>query len=290
MYPSNTASPRSEMTNAALKQRRNEGRVIPLLDPENSELGAVDVVIDRPFFRRKYLFDRVAGIGLLVALSPLLLSLYAVVRCTSKGPGFYRQRRVGLNGKTFEILKLRTMVVNAEKPGQAIWCVKNDSRITSVGRILRRMHLDELPQLWNVALGDMSLVGPRPERPEICKELAKRIDCYYDRVAIKPGVTGLSQINLPPDESLDDVRRKQILDLQYIQEANTWLELRIIGATAMRMLGVRGQIVMKAMQLCRRDLLRDTLSPKNMVHQDRTSNPRPVDVTEFAAIRTGRPR
>jgi hypothetical protein len=112
-----------------------------------------------------------------------------------------------------------------------------------------------LPQLLNVAFGEMSLVGPRPERPEICEDLARHIGGYYDRNAVKPGVTGLAQINLPPDETVDDVRRKQILDMHYIAEANWWLDLRMLVATALRMIGIKGELVMKWMGLCRRDLL-----------------------------------
>ncbi|EMI20055.1 undecaprenyl-phosphate galactosephosphotransferase [Rhodopirellula maiorica SM1] len=211
------------------------------------------------FLRRKYAFDRCLGSVLLVLTAPLMLVLFVLVKLTSPGPGFYRQTRVGLNGKTFEIIKLRSMVKNAEKPGQAVWCVKHDSRVTWLGKILRKLHLDELPQLWNVAAGEMSLVGPRPERPEICESLAEQIELYYDRNKVKPGVTGLAQVNLPPDETIDDVRRKQILDLRYIEEANWWLDMRMITATAMRMVGVKGEVVMKMMGLCRRDLLRERL-------------------------------
>lgn len=208
------------------------------------------------YFRRKYVIDRCLGVVLLVISSPLTLTLFFLVKLTSPGPGFYRQERVGLNGRTFQIVKLRSMVKNAESPGEAVWCVKNDVRVTPLGRALRKLHLDELPQLWNVTKGEMSLVGPRPERPEICQELADQIGDYFRRNAVKPGVTGLAQINLPPDESIDDVRRKQILDLRYIEEANLWLDTRMVMATALRMLGVQGETVMKAMRLCRREYLR----------------------------------
>ncbi|WP_372719816.1 sugar transferase [Novipirellula sp.] len=211
------------------------------------------------FLRRKYAFDRCLGGVLLVLTSPLVLVLIFLVKLTSPGPGLYRQTRVGLNGKTFEIIKLRSMVKNAEKPGQPVWCVRHDSRVTWLGKILRKLHLDELPQLWNVASGEMSLVGPRPERPEICESLAEQIDNYYHRNTVKPGVTGLAQVNLPPDETIDDVRRKQILDLRYIEEASWWLDLRMMAATALRMVGVKGEVVMKMMGLCRRDVLRERL-------------------------------
>ncbi len=207
------------------------------------------------FFERKYRFDRIVGCVLLVLASPLILCLIAIIKMTSRGPGLYRQTRTGLDGKPFEIVKLRSMVNDAEKSGKAVWCVKNDCRVTWLGRILRKSHLDELPQLWNVACGDMSLVGPRPERPSICTELATQIDRYYDRNRVKPGVTGLAQINLPPDESVDDVRLKQVLDIRYIAEANAWLDVRMLMATAMRMFGVKGEVVIRAMGLSRRELL-----------------------------------
>ncbi|TWU29132.1 sugar transferase [Novipirellula artificiosorum] len=211
--------------------------------------------IRRRFFHLKYLFDRVAGWVLLVAFSPLTLLLWMIVKLTSPGPGFYKQERVGLNGETFDIFKLRSMNVDAEKSGKAIWAKKGDPRTTPVGRTLRKLHLDEIPQLFNVARGEMSFVGPRPERPSICETLAEEIDGYYDRTHVKPGITGLSQINLPPDEKIEDVRRKQVLDLCYIGETNVWLELRILIATALRIVGVKGETVMRWMRLCRRDLL-----------------------------------
>lgn len=207
------------------------------------------------YFRRRYVVDRfVAGI-LLVLSSPLTLILFLLIKLTSPGPGFYRQNRLGLDGETFQIIKLRSMVSNAERPGEAIWSVKNDSRITSLGRIMRRLHLDELPQLWNVAKGEMALIGPRPERPEICVHLADQIDDYYYRITVKPGVTGLAQINLPPDETIEDVQRKQILDVLYIDEADLWLDSRMLVATTLRMLGFGGETVMRIMRLCRRDYL-----------------------------------
>ncbi|TWT81169.1 UDP-N-acetylgalactosamine-undecaprenyl-phosphate N-acetylgalactosaminephosphotransferase [Planctomycetes bacterium CA13] len=208
------------------------------------------------YFQRKYVLDRLAGVVLFVVTSPLTLFLVLLIRLTSSGGGLYRQTRVGLHGETFEIIKLRSMVQNAEKPGQAQWCVKGDSRITRLGRVLRKLHLDELPQLWNVAKGEMSLVGPRPERPEICRRLARNvIPCYYRRNTVKPGITGLAQINLPPDETDDDVRRKQILDLCYIDTANGWLDMRMIVATALRMFGIKGDTVTRLMRLSRIELV-----------------------------------
>ncbi|EMI56930.1 sugar transferase [Rhodopirellula sallentina] len=209
------------------------------------------------FFQRKYFVDRALGGLMLFFASPFIAALYLLVRFTSRGPGFYRQERVGLNGQTFDIIKLRSMVVDAEKPGKPQWACKNDPRVNCVGQMLRKLHLDELPQLWNVCRGDMSLVGPRPERPQICDDLAKEIDGYYQRIAVKPGVTGLAQINLPPDESIADVRRKQILDLHYIENASLWLDARMMMATALRLIGLKGVIVTRLMCLDRLDLVKD---------------------------------
>ncbi|TWT55872.1 sugar transferase [Allorhodopirellula solitaria] len=213
------------------------------------------------YFSKRYIADRIVGAVLLVLFSPVILALYLIVRATSHGPGFYKQVRVGLNEKPFEIVKLRSMVLDAEKPGQPQWSVKGDSRVNWVGRVLRKLHLDELPQLLNVTRGDMSLVGPRPERPQICEGLAAKIPGYYGRNAVKPGVTGLAQINLPPDESLADVRRKQILDLHYIENASLWLDVRMVVATALRMVGIKGGVVMDLMRLDRTNLTKGVQDP-----------------------------
>ena len=206
--------------------------------------------------------DRLFGFTLFVLASPLILVLATIVRLTSPGEAIYRQTRVGKDGKTFELLKLRSMVRDAEAPGNPVWCSVNDLRITRVGRILRKLHLDELPQLWNVAKGEMSLVGPRPERPEICQNLVDEIDDYHSRHRVKPGITGLSQINLPADQTIEDVRRKQILDLRYIEEANLWLDVRMIMATALRTVGISGEIVIKLMSLSRSEYLQEQV-PSN---------------------------
>ncbi|MEO1526299.1 MAG: sugar transferase [Planctomycetota bacterium] len=209
------------------------------------------------YFRRKGLIERVLSGALLLASAPVIVLLIVIVRLTSKGPGIYRQSRVGLHGEEFEVFKLRTMYNDAEADGVAKWAAQGDSRITPVGAFLRKTHLDELPQLWNVVRGEMSLTGPRPERPSICEKLAGHIDDYYRRTAIKPGVTGLAQINLEPDRSIDDVRRKQCLDLHYIETANAWLDLRMLLATVMRMFGLKGSFVMSFMGLCRRGVLEE---------------------------------
>ena len=219
---------------------------------------------DRPrksFFAKKYFWERLAGCILLLIFAPTIAVLWLLVKLTSKGPGFYCQTRVGLDGKEFRIYKLRSMRVDAEENGP-IWSNKKDRRKTWLGNILRTLHLDELPQLINVVKGEMVLVGPRPERPEICKELRRYILGYDQRNLVKPGITGLSQVNLPPDETLEDVNRKQILDLEYIASTNWWLEVRIAFATFLRMCGIRGDTTMRLMSLCRLGLINEMI----MVH------------------------
>lgn len=218
----------------------------------------------RRYLQRKYQVERLVACALLLPASPLILVVCLLVKLTSKGPVFYRQVRLGHQRKAYEILKIRTMYIDAEADGVARWCTKNDPRITPLGRVLRKLHLDELPQLVNVVRGEMVLVGPRPERPQISERLAAQIDGYYDRLRVKPGITGLAQINLPPDETLEDARRKQLLDLRYIEEANAWLDFRMVLATALRMCGISGARVTKMMRLCRRSLLNEAAAESSL--------------------------
>src|SRR5207253_4196733 len=142
-------------------------------------------------------------------------------------PVFYSQIRLGRGGKPFAIYKIRTMTHNCEKVSGAQWSTPGDARITPVGRFLRKTHLDELPQLWNVLRADMSLVGPRPERPEFVPKLEHALPRYRDRLAVRPGVSGLAQVQLPPDTDLASVRRKLAHDLFYVERMSFWLDLRI---------------------------------------------------------------
>jgi lipopolysaccharide/colanic/teichoic acid biosynthesis glycosyltransferase len=156
---------------------------------------------------------------------------------------FYSQTRVGRNGKPFTIYKIRTMINNCEVLTGARWSMPGDPRITPVGWFLRRTHIDELPQLWNVLRGEMSLVGPRPERPEFVPRLEETIANYSDRLLVKPGLTGLAQVQLPPDTDLASVQRKLAYDLYYIQHAGFWLEARIYVATALHLVAVPFQMI-----------------------------------------------
>lgn len=186
----------------------------------------------------KAVFDRLAGAVLLVALAPLIGLTLLLVRLSSRGPALYTQTRSGRGGRPFKIYKLRTMYHDCERLSGPRWATPGDPRITPLGRILRKTHLDELPQLWNVLRGEMSLVGPRPERPEIVARLVLSIPIYREREAMLPGVTGLAQIQLPPDTDLESVRRKLACDLYYKENADLWLDLRIVLATALKVVHV----------------------------------------------------
>jgi lipopolysaccharide/colanic/teichoic acid biosynthesis glycosyltransferase len=186
----------------------------------------------------KALADWICALVLLVLTAPVLLLAALVVKLTSSGPAFYSQTRVGKNGRLFTIYKLRTMLHNCESLTGPRWALPGDPRVTLVGRVLRLSHLDELPQLANVLRGDMSLIGPRPERPEFMPKLNKAIPAYHGRLAVRPGVTGLAQVNLPADTDIDSVRHKLVYDLYYIRRLSFWLDLRILLCTVLYAAGV----------------------------------------------------
>jgi len=194
---------------------------------------------------------RIAALLLLVAGAPIIGLLVALVRLTSRGPGLYHQVRVGQHGRIFVMYKIRTMVEDAERSGGAQWARINDPRTTRIGRLLRKFHLDELPQLVNVVKGEMAIIGPRPERPELVHVLAQEIPGYYNRLAVLPGITGLAQINLPPDTDLQSVRRKLALDLEYIRTASLWLDLRMVCWTVLRLAGAPFRLATSALGLRR---------------------------------------
>jgi lipopolysaccharide/colanic/teichoic acid biosynthesis glycosyltransferase len=185
----------------------------------------------------KRAFDFLLSLVMLVIAAPVIALCILLVRLTSRGPGLYTQTRVGLRGRVYRIFKIRTMYHDCEKRSGPRWSQAGDPRVTPLGRFLRRTHLDELPQLWNVLRGEMSLVGPRPERPEFIPTLAQAIPCYRERQNVRPGVTGLAQVQLPPDTDLDSVRRKLACDLHYAQHLSFWLDFRLLLATAAKVFG-----------------------------------------------------
>jgi lipopolysaccharide/colanic/teichoic acid biosynthesis glycosyltransferase len=169
-------------------------------------------------------------LGLAIFL-PLLLVLALLIKLDSPGPVLYRQRRVGRHGRIFQVIKLRSMPPEAERQTGAVWAKRNDPRATRVGKWLRQLHLDEIPQLINILKGEMSLVGPRPERPELVRQLSRSLLLYPLRLNLMPGLTGWAQINRPADSSQDDVARKLDYDLYYLKNRNLILDLRIILRT-----------------------------------------------------------
>jgi lipopolysaccharide/colanic/teichoic acid biosynthesis glycosyltransferase len=193
--------------------------------------------------RTKSVAARVTAALMLFALAPVVLLCAVVVRLTSKGPSFYSQVRLGHRGRLFRIYKLRTMKFRCEAETGAVWATARDPRVTRVGRVLRRLHLDELPQLWNIACGDMCFIGPRPERPEIAEKLLLDIPNFNERLAIRPGLTGLAQVLQMADTSIDSARRKLRLDLDYGRREGIWLDARIVVGTALIIVGVpRGRV------------------------------------------------
>lgn len=182
-----------------------------------------------------------AGAAVIALASlPVLVACLLLVRLTSRGPAIYTQTRVGKNGRVFTLYKIRSMYHDCERHTGPRWCAPSgDPRITPVGRVLRRLHLDELPQLWNVLKGDMSLIGPRPERPEIVAKLRDAIPGYDRRHDVKPGITGFAQVHLPPDSCLRSVRNKLAYDLFYIRNRSTPLAAYILFATGLKLLGLK---------------------------------------------------
>lgn len=236
------------LTRRSAHERRRDVRCVP----QRTRLG-------------KRILDRVVAGALLVLLLPLMLLVAVLVKLTSPGPVIFKQTRVGLNlrrpggdrrqsdlgppderdnrrrpgtdrrtefayGRHFTLYKFRTMRTDAEKSG-ARFAVKGDPRVTPVGRFLRRTRLDELPQLWNVFKGEMSLVGPRPERPEFMQQLSDEIPNYLDRLGLKPGLTGVAQILNGYDNEIESFRRKVAFDLYYLQHCSVWNDIKILVRT-----------------------------------------------------------
>jgi len=195
-------------------------------------LNAEEAVAAEPSYAEKIkrLMDGAISAFVLVVSLPFWPLIMLFIKIDSRGPVFYRQSRVGKNERVFVLLKFRSMLAEAENE-QALWASADDRRITRVGRLLRRLHLDELPQLWNILRGDMSLVGPRPERPEFVESLKTEIPYYALRHIVKPGLTGWAQVNYPYAASLEDSREKLEFDLYYISHRSLLVDLKILART-----------------------------------------------------------
>lgn len=236
-------------------------QVIPVEARAVPRLGAVkdhaDLDPRRPELARRVL-NVVVALALIVATLPIMLVIAVLVKVTSRGPAIYKQTRVGLDrrasrapkkdsrrahdigGLPFTIYKFRTMRVDAEKESGAVWASNDDARVTPVGRILRQFRLDELPQLFNILRGDMNLVGPRPERPELFEKLRKEIPDYQRRQLARPGLTGWAQVNQSYDTNIDDVRRKVQYDIEYIRRRGLAEDVKIMLRTVPVILFRRG--------------------------------------------------
>ena len=176
-------------------------------------------------------FHRVLALGGLVISLPVAALTALIIKLDSRGPIFYKQERVGKNGRIFNVIKFRSMKTDAEEDGTPVWAASNDDRVTRVGRVIRKLRIDEIPQFWNILRGDMNFVGPRPERPHFVKQLATAISYYEHRHLVAPGLTGWAQIKYPYGASVADARQKLQYDLYYIKNQSLTLDLVIVFET-----------------------------------------------------------
>jgi lipopolysaccharide/colanic/teichoic acid biosynthesis glycosyltransferase len=186
----------------------------------------------------KIAIDTTLAAVLMLVTAPFLLLAAVLVKLTSRGPVFYSQTRLGWGGRPFTLYKVRSMIHDCERLTGPQWSRPGDPRVTRVGRFLRATHLDELPQLWNVFKGDMSLIGPRPERPEIAANLDRLVPHYRGRLLVRPGLSGLAQVQLPADTDLASVRLKLAYDLYYVHHLSFSLDLGLMLATICYLLGI----------------------------------------------------
>lgn len=218
----------SEVSNQS-KARAPEPSTIALFG--SGIIGMIVSFVRRTYALTKRVIDIVGSVIALVIFSPLMAFTALLVRTTSRGPILYSQTRVGKDGQHFEIYKFRTMKVDAEKESGPVWAQANDKRLTPVGSFLRKSHLDELPQLLNVLKGEMSLIGPRPERPVFVTQFKNTIHGYEERLSVKPGITGLAQVWHRYDETIEDVKKKVKYDVLYIKKMCLWADINIIFRT-----------------------------------------------------------
>jgi lipopolysaccharide/colanic/teichoic acid biosynthesis glycosyltransferase len=211
-------------------------------------LGEADVMrkvqqlFESPYRTMKSWFDVPVALLVLAVSWPITVLAIGLVRLSSRGPAPYTQHRLGHNGRPFLIYKIRTMIPNSEPDGPR-WCASRDPRVTPVGRFLRWTHIDELPQLINVLRGDMSLIGPRPERPEIVAQLEHVLPGYRQRLSVNPGLTGLAQVLSPPDTDISSVRTKLSYDRHYVGHLGPWLDIKIGLATVLHLIRLPADLI-----------------------------------------------
>lgn len=189
----------------------------------------------------KRVLDIFASLTILILSAPLTIASAIIIKLESRGPIFYKQERLGLNGKAFKVMKFRSMVNDAEKKSGPVWAQKNDPRVTKFGNIMRKTRIDEIPQMFNILKGDMSLVGPRPERAHFVEMLSKEIPLYKRRMTVRPGVTGWAQVKHKYDESIDDVKTKLKYDLFYIENMSIRMDISIMFRTILVVFFGKGQ-------------------------------------------------
>ena len=219
-----------DLTSESATIRTAEGRV------DTSRADPLALLLGRPRSRSgdfaSRVLDVVLSLALLIVAAPLLVALAVAIVLDDGFPVFYRQRRVGTGGRHFDVIKFRSMRRDAEAASGPVWATAGDPRVTRVGRFLRRFRLDELPQLGNVLVGQMALVGPRPERPHFCDVLRASVPLFELRTAVRPGLTGWAQVRLAYGASADDAREKLEYDLYYVTRRSPWLDLAILAETA----------------------------------------------------------
>jgi exopolysaccharide biosynthesis polyprenyl glycosylphosphotransferase len=196
-----------------------------------------------PLWERRFkrLLDITAALAIILLGLPFWLVLALIIKLDSRGPIFYRQARVGRDGRVFTIIKFRTMVQNAEQLTGPKWAEKDDPRITSAGRFMRKWRLDEFPQFINVLRGEMSLVGPRPERPYFVEKLKKEVPFYMRRLKVQPGITGWAQVKGSYDNTIEDVKQKLQYDFFYVENMSLAMDFKILLNTIYVMLAGKGQ-------------------------------------------------
>lgn len=220
---------------------------------------------------------------LTLLFAPGIAVIAILVRLTSDGPVLYSQVRTGHNGRPFRIYKIRTMYHDCERLTGPQWCKDNDPRVTPLGQFLRKAHLDEFPQVWNVLKGEMSLVGPRPERPEFVAQLKKVFPRYLERLQVRPGLTGLAQVNLAPDVDEESVGRKLIHDFHYIENRTLAIDLKILVCTGFFLVGIPFTASVRLFSLYTYD---DPLKPAPLKTEGRARPLDPLELERFAPSRT----
>ncbi|MCX6162454.1 MAG: sugar transferase [Ignavibacteriae bacterium] len=220
----------SEIFSGMAKTKQIYG--IPLIEVKSQ-------LLSLPSRAAKRLIDIFISLFIITVLSPVMLITAFIIKLTSKGPVLYSQTRLGRHSKAFKVYKFRSMITNAEESGPT-WAEKDDPRVTAFGKFMRKLRLDEMPQFFNVLMNEMSIVGPRPERPYFVEQLKKEIPYYTRRLSVKPGITGWAQVKHTYDTSVDDVKKKLQYDFYYIENMSLSLDFKIMMNTLFVIFSMKG--------------------------------------------------